>query len=254
MRREVIAAIVVGVAALGLALFSISQENARRYEASDSLVAINPIETPEGEGLAGYSEPAPTPAPVRRRSSYRPSYASLTLPAGSAVPIRIGTSLSSEQVRVGDSWSGVVTRSVYANGDLVVPAGTTVSGTVAAVRPAERGDRAMLQLGLARLHIGDRSYRVHGRSEPVIAGSPRARNVGAIAGGTAAGAILGKTVGGSNKGALIGGLLGGAVATGAVAKSKGWQAVIHDGATLTFTTSNSVAVSKRAVNNQMASR
>lgn len=261
MRREVIAATIVGVAALSLAVFSISRENADRYQDADtSLVAINPIETPPNEGLGGYDAPAPAPvtrAPARRapsRTTYQPSYASLTLPAGSEVPVRVGTRLSSEHAHVGDSWSGVVTRSVYANGELVVPAGTTVSGTVAAVRPAERGERAMLQLGLSRLHIGDRSYRVRGRSEAVVAGSPRTRNIGAIAGGTAAGAAIGKTMGGSNKGALIGGLIGGAVATGAVAKSKGWQAVIRDGATLSFTTSNSVAVSKRAVNNQMASR
>jgi hypothetical protein len=112
----------------------------------------------------------------------------------------------------------------------------------------------MLQLALSRLTIGDRSYRVRGASEPVIAGSPRARNLGAIAGGAAAGALIGRTVSGSGKGTLVGGLLGGAVASGVVAKSKGWQVVLKAGTPLTFTLRQSLAVSKRAVNNQMAYR
>lgn len=154
---------------------------------------------------------------------------------------------------MGDTWSGVVTDGVYADGRLVIPAGSTVSGTVVAVRPAERGDRAMLQLGISRVHVGGRSYRARGGSEPVIAGSPRARNLGAIAGGAAAGALLGKAVSGSNKGAAIGGVVGGTVAGAAVAKSKGWQVVLKGGTEMTFTLRQSVSVSKAAVNNHVAS-
>ena len=47
---------------------------------------------------------------------------------------------------------------------------------------------------------------------------------------------------GGNKGALIGGLLGGGAATGAVAKSKGYQVVLKPGTELTFTVSRSVVM------------
>lgn len=251
MRREVIAAGIVGMAILGLAVFSMSRESARRAASSDtSLVSVNPIESPSGD-LSPSTPAAPAP---RRTGGFGASFGNLTVAAGTNVPVTINTRISSEEAGVGDSWSGVVASDVYSHGNLVIPAGTTVHGTVAAATPAKRGDRAMLQLHLSRIQIADRSYGVSGSSEPVIAGSTRARNLGAIAGGTAAGAIIGHTVGGSGKGTLIGGLLGGAVATGAVAKSKGWQVVLKEGTQLTFTTQKSVAVSKRAVNDEMAAR
>jgi hypothetical protein len=73
----------------------------------------------------------------------------------------------------------------------------------------------------------------------VVAGSPRARNLGAIAGGAAAGAIIGKATGdNATKGAVI----GGAIATGAVAASKGYQVVLSNGAILRFVVRDDVAV------------
>jgi hypothetical protein len=76
----------------------------------------------------------------------------------------------------------------------------------------------------------------------VVAGSPRARNVGAIAGGTAAGALIGRAVGGSTRSTVIGGLVGGTAAGAAVAASKGYQAKIDAGEPVSFTTSSSVRI------------
>jgi len=75
-----------------------------------------------------------------------------------------------------------------------------------------------------------------------VAGSTRARNVGAVAGGAAAGALIGKAVGGSGKGALIGGLIGGASAAGAAAASKGYQVVLKEGTVITFSVKENVMV------------
>jgi hypothetical protein len=73
----------------------------------------------------------------------------------------------------------------------------------------------------------------------VIAGSTRARNLGAIVGGAAAGALIGKaTSDNATKGAVI----GGALATGAVAASKGYQVVLSNGTVMTFVVSEDVAV------------
>ena len=72
-------------------------------------------------------------------------------------------------------------------------------------------------------------------TDPVIAGSPRARNLGAIAGGAAAGALIGKAVGGDGKDAAAGAIIGGAAATAGVAASKGYQVVLKNGTELVFT-------------------
>ena len=78
-------------------------------------------------------------------------------------------------------------------------------------------------------------------SENVVAGSPRARNLGAIAGGAAAGAIVGNNVG-DGRNATVGGLIGGAAAAAVVANSRGYQVVMRDGVVLTFTVRHDVGV------------
>lgn len=153
---------------------------------------------------------------------------------GAAVHVSVHQSLSSKTSYVGERWTGVVNDPVYYNGREIVPAGSYARGTVVAARPAERGDRATLQLALTSVSVNGRAYRVSARSVPIVAGSTRTRNVGAVAAGTAAGALIGRAVGGSGKGTLIGALVGGGASTAAVAASHGYQATIPAGGSVTF--------------------
>jgi hypothetical protein len=184
---------------------------------------------------------------IRPRVRYRPApsrptqIAGITVPSGTPMSITVHQDLSSKS-SVGQSWSGAVAEPVYANGRIAIPAGSTVSGTVSVADPAQRGDRAKLRLALSRVEVNGRSYSLSGRSELLTAGSPRARNVGAIAGGTAAGALLGKAIGGSTKSTVVGGVVGGAAATAAVAASKGYQVGVDAGDELSFTTTRSVTL------------
>jgi len=163
--------------------------------------------------------------------------ASLTIPSGTSIDVTVNTSLSSKTATVGDSWTGSVT-----NGGSALPSGSVVSGTVTGAKAARKGDRAMLDLGLSSITVENHRYTVHGSTEAIIAGSTRARNLGAIAGSAGAGALIGKAVSGTGKGAVIGGIIGGGVATGVVAASDGYQVVLKPGTVLTFTTSEVVAV------------
>ena len=168
--------------------------------------------------------------------------AELTLPSGTSIDITLATPLSSGTASVGDSWTGSLRNASVVDGRNILPAGSSVSGTVTAVRPARKGDRAMLDLGLTSVRVDGHSYRVRGTTEAVIAGSTRARNLGAIAGATAAGALIGKAVSHSNKGTIIGAVVGGGAATGVVSQTKGYQVVLKEGTPLTFTTNEAVAV------------
>ena len=168
--------------------------------------------------------------------------AEATLPTGTSVDVTLATALTSETASVGDAWTGSTRSASVVDGRNVIPAGSSVSGTVTAVKPAQKGDRAMLDLGLASITVDGRTYRVQGSTEAVTAGSTRARNLGAIAGSAAGGALIGKAVSGTSKGAVIGGIVGGGVATGVVAASDGFQVVLKSGTPLTFTTSQAVAV------------
>jgi len=168
--------------------------------------------------------------------------AELNLPSGTSIDVTLGTTISSEAANVGDSWIGVLAKSIVVDGRTLASAGSMAGGTVTGVTPAKKGDRAMLDLGLTSFTTGNQNYRVHGSTEAVIAGSPRARNLGAIAAATAAGAIIGHAIGGSDKGTIIGGVVAGGAATGVVSQTKGWQVVLKQGTPLTFTTSEAVAV------------
>lgn len=165
-----------------------------------------------------------------------------SLPAGSAINITLASPITSETASVGQAWNGSVRTTATLDGRRSIAAGSPVSGVVAAVTPARKGDRAMLDLTLTSITIDGRSYRVRGSMESVVAGSTRARNLGAIGAATVAGAIVGHQIGGSDKGTIIGGLVGGAAATGVVSQTRGWQVVLKAGTPLTFTTTQAVAV------------
>jgi hypothetical protein len=163
--------------------------------------------------------------------------AHVTVPSGTSLEVTLGTGLSSESANVGDAWIGSV-----ANSRDGIPAGSAVGGTVSAVTAAQKGNRAVLDLALSSITIGDHRYPVHGSMEAITAGSPRARNLGAIGTATAAGALVGRAVSGTGKGAIIGAVAGGGAATGVVSQTRGYQVVLKPGAALTFTTSEAVAV------------
>jgi hypothetical protein len=167
--------------------------------------------------------------------------ASHTLLAGTSIDVVLGSTLSSENASVGDAWHGTVQDNVATQNGGLVPAGSTVSGVVVGVTPARRGSRAMLDLGLRRIRMDGRDESVTASTEAVIAGSTRARNLGAIAGGAVAGALIGKVVG-DGKNAAVGGLIGGGAATAVVAGSKGYQVVLKSGTVMSFTVNQTVAV------------
>ncbi|HEY2953875.1 MAG TPA: hypothetical protein VGK89_01355 [Candidatus Eisenbacteria bacterium] len=254
----------LGVAlAFALVLAGCAQKTEQASQtASDSLLAANPTEPPQ-TGITPQTEyqpespkqetppppkpaaskPKPKPAPPAEEApKSQPVPRGVTLPAGTAVKINVAAQITSETAQAGDTWTGVVSEPVIIGTSAPIPAGSKVTGVVSAVKPAEKGSRAFLVLGVRTIEVGGRTHHVHATADSIIAGSTRARNVGAVAGSAAAGALIGKAIGGSNKGALVGGLIGGALGTGAVAGSKGYQATIKEGAELTFTTDDVVVM------------
>jgi hypothetical protein len=220
---------------------------------SDSLLASNPVEPPQGnltpstQFQGGSTAPgttsqpaaeAPKPAkkPAKKPAASpkpAPEKPGVMVPAGTGISVEVGAKITSETAAVGDAWSGTIKEAVVVGTSAPFPAGSTVSGTVSAVKPAQKGDRALLMLSIESITVNGKSVGITADSDSMIAGSTRARNVGAVAGGAAAGALIGKAIGG-NKGALIGGLLGGGAAAGGAAASKGYQVTVDEGAAIKF--------------------
>jgi hypothetical protein len=171
-----------------------------------------------------------------------PRRSELMVPAGTSIDVTLDTRITSETASIGDAWTGSTRTASTIDGRNVIPVGSRVVGTVAAVTPAKKGDRAMLDLTLASVNVDGRNYHLRASTEAVIAGSTRARNLGAIAGATAVGAVVGHAIGGSTKSTVIGAVIGGGAATGAVSQTKGYQVVLKQGTPLTFTTGAPVAV------------
>jgi hypothetical protein len=224
---------------------------------SDSLLATSPVEPPQGNltpatqyqgGTQATTPPAATPAPQASAPKPRPKAAAkpaakpgISVPAGTAMSVTVNAKISSETAHAGDAWSGTIADPVVVGTAAPFPAGSTVSGVVLASKPAEKGDRAMLLLGIQSISVGGVSHEISASADSMVAGSTRARNVGAVAGGAGAGALIGSAIGGG-KGALIGGLLGGGAATVGVAKSKGFQVTVDEGAKLTFHTDHGTTI------------
>ena len=250
-----ISVLVAAVAAMGCGKKAEQASTA----SSDSLVSSNPTEQQSGNitPQTAYQEPpkqqAPPPAekPVRPRTSRPPvektqkpvvhEAPAITMASGTGISIDVTSAITSETAQAGDTWTGTVKDNVIVGDRVVIPAGSAVTGTVRGATAAKKGSRAMLLLGVSSVNVNGKDYSVQASTDSIVAGSTRARNLGAIAGGAAAGALIGKAVGGSGKGGLIGGLIGGAVATGAVASTKGYQVALKPGTNLTFKSDAPVA-------------
>ena len=242
------------------------QKQAAQESSVDSLLASNPTEqtsgniTPQQE-YQQQPEAPPATAPTAKPASVKPKTTTKTITAtpthatsqpkeepgvtlaeGTGIKVKVTTHITSETAQPGDTWTGTVQEPVTAGDRIVIPAGSTVTGVVTGAKAAEKGSRAVLVLAVKSVDVNGTAHPVSATTDSLIAGSTRARNVGAVAGGAAAGALLGKAIGGGGKGALIGAIVGGAAATGAVASSKGYQVEVKEGAEMTFTVNTAVTM------------
>jgi hypothetical protein len=259
MKRPVL---VLAALALGATLGCGKKAEQASTTSSDSLLATNPVEQPQGnltpstqyqtQQPPAEKPPAPAPksaprsAPKHTKTSTPTTHAEpenpgVILPSGTGVNVTIDAAINSETAHAGDPWTGVVKDPVVIGTSAPIPAGSIVHGVVEAAKPAEKGDRAMLLLAMESVTVNGKTHMLSAVGDSVVAGSTRARNVGAVAGGAAAGALIGHAIGGG-KGALIGGLLGGGAATVGVAKSKGYQVEIAKGSDVTFHVTHEVAI------------
>lgn len=175
-----------------------------------------------------------------RYQGYRSGYESRVLiPAGTSFNVRLDSQVSTENGQQGDSWTGTVSQSVIADNRVVIPAGTPVEGVVTSSQQGTHSTRPSMQLAVSRVTVDGRSQTVNADTEPIVAGSNRAKKLGVIAGGAAVGALLGHAVAKDSHGTLIGGVLGGAAGYG-LSRHAMRTMQLKPGTVLTFTTRSDV--------------
>jgi hypothetical protein len=175
---------------------------------------------------------APKPAPRER-----------VLASGTAITAKFDAGISSRTHKAGQKLTGTVSADVKdKSGRVVIPAGSKVHVTIAAIHESERkSDKTgKLVLTPTKVEIGGRTYAISGSASALDRTlKDRKTNAGDIAKvgvGVGAGALLGTAVtGGSTKGAVIGGVAGGAVGTQRAIETQDRDVVVPAGSRLKVT-------------------
>jgi BON domain len=190
------------------------------------------------------SAPAQAPAPVAQNTPPPPPppSAKVTLPSGTAVPVRLVDTVDSATAQTGDTFHATLDSPIAVDGEVAIPAHYDVEGHVVAAQASGKfAGKALLELQLDKIKVGDKWYNVetdHFKQETGSRGKNTATKVGV---GAAAGAILGGIFGGG-KGAAIGSVAGAGAGGGVQAASKKPDIKLASERILTFTLQQPVTI------------
>jgi hypothetical protein len=187
---------------------------------------------------------------------------SAPVPAGTALMVKLETTLATFSNKPGDPFQGSLTQPVVVNGKTVIPAGTRVEGRVTKVTEPRRiagrptigiapetlvlstGERFSLDATLVDTNAG-RDTDVNNEGEFKGPGHDR-RDQMETGGGAAGGMLIGGLVGGP-VGVVVGGAIG-AGSTGAHWLSKHRSAALPAGTTLTIELNRQLAMAPAVAN------
>ena len=169
--------------------------------------------------------------------------AAAVLSPGTAISAKFDAGISSRTHKAGQKLTGTVSSNVKdKNGRVVIPAGSKVYLTIAAIHESEnKSDKTgKLVLTPTKVVIAGRSYPLSGSAAALDRTlKDRKTNAGDLAkvgAGAGAGALLGTVVsGGSTKGAVIGGVAGAAVGTQRAVETQDRDVVVPSGSRLRVT-------------------
>jgi outer membrane biosynthesis protein TonB len=184
-------------------------------------------------------ETAPPPAPP---APPQPVVHTLTLDAGSTIPVRVTQTLDSATMQQGDKFTGAIASDIIVDGLVALPQGTPVTGHVDAVQDAAHfKGSSLLTISLTAINRKGEHIDVT-TDEFTKQGEGRGKNTAEkVGGGAAVGAILGGIFGGG-KGAAIGAAAGGGVGAGAQTVTRGQQVQIPSETVVRFKLSNAILV------------
>jgi hypothetical protein len=222
---------------------------------TESTAAVRDVPAPATErARAAPERKAPTPKraapkPVATAPAPPAPPASLTLAAGTRVPLAAQDTITTRGAKPGDAFTATVSQDVKdAAGRVVIPAGATGAGTIVAAEAAHPNSTGILQLNVT-------SVTVHGVSYPIDAAVVamdtvrKGRGVTAgdaekVGGGAVAGAIVGRLLGKDTKGTLIGGAVGAAAGAAVAHETRSIDVVIPKGAAITIALTKPLVVKR----------
>jgi hypothetical protein len=219
---------------------------------SDTAAALNDVATP------GTVTPEAAPAPTPRREpaakaaprAHAPAEASsYTAASGTHVSLAVANAISSRSAKAGEEFTATVNSDVRdAAGHVVIPAGSTVHGTIVEVHPGGTKNPGMLKLAINSVNVRGTSYPLDATIESAatvregrgVTGKEAAK-VGA---GAAVGAIAGRIIGKDTKGTIIGGVVGAAAGAGVAAATRSIDIVLPAGGQVDIALTTPVTVKR----------
>jgi hypothetical protein len=207
------------------------------------------LQRPEVEAQASFNDRAAKSS--TNRTAAKPAAKTATkavtrtLASGTAIAAKFDAGISSRTHKAGQKLTGTVSSDVKdKNGRIVIPKGSKVHLTIAAIHESEnKSDKTgKLVLTPTKVVIAGRTYPLSGSAAALDrALKDRKTNAGDLAkvgAGAGAGALLGTAVsGGSTKGAVIGGVAGAAVGTQRAIETQDRDVVVPSGSRLKVTLS-----------------
>jgi hypothetical protein len=196
-----------------------------------------PAPPPPPAQEAAHAAPAPPPRPPA------PVVRTVSVAAGTTLPIRLADSLDTATTQTGQPIHGTLADDIVADDMVAIPRGTPVTGRVIEAKDATHfsGSSSLtLELTEVDLKGGPVAVSTAPFSEQ---GKGRGKNTAVKAGGGAAiGAIIGALAGGG-KGAAIGAASGGGLGAGVNAVTRGEQVKIPAETLINFKLQSPVSVS-----------
>jgi hypothetical protein len=177
------------------------------------------------------SVPSRESAPAPRAPEYR----EVTIPAGTALPLEMTSTISSGSAEVEAPVSAKLRNAITIDGENAIPAGTILRGNVTDVERSGRvSGRAHLTFAFNEANI--RGDRENLKTNPLTfeAEATKGEDATKVGAGAVGGAILGGILGGK-KGAAKGAIAGGAAGTGVVLATKGKEVTVNEGTDVTAT-------------------
>jgi hypothetical protein len=194
-------------------------------QASYNNSAAPNVSLPRESSRAAESAPAPRV----------PEYREVTIPAGTALPLEMASTISSASAEVEAPVSAKLRNAITIDGENAIPAGTMLRGNVTDVERSGRvSGRAHLSFAFNEANIrGDREDL---KTNPLTfeAEATKGEDATKVGAGAVGGAILGGILGGK-KGAAKGAIAGGAAGTGVVLATKGKEVTVNEGTDVTAT-------------------
>lgn len=213
----------------------------RRHHESQASDQMARSTAPPQAAAAAQQAPAPAPQAAAPPPP-PPEPQKVTLPSGTTLAVRLIDTIDSATAQTGDQFHASLDVPVAMDGEVVIPAHYDVEGHVVNAQSSGKFQgRALLELQLDRIKVGDRWYNVdtdHFKQQTGSRGKNTAEKVGV---GAVAGAVLGGIFGGG-KGAAIGTVAGAGAGGGVQAASKKPDIKLSSERVLTFTLQGPVTI------------